>query len=145
MKEGDILFVRTNGNREYVGRSAVFHEGNTSFAFASYLIRARLSEKINPDFAKVYLSLPYARKQMFQTSRTSAGQYNINTQALKAIKFYVPPLNLQQQFAVLCKTITLLNEKQQKSTIEIDKLFDSLLSKTFKVELSQSFQQATIS
>lgn len=30
LKEGDILFVRTNGNREYVGRCAVFHSKGNS-------------------------------------------------------------------------------------------------------------------
>lgn len=50
LRDGDLLFVRTNGNPEYVGRCAVFlgrevaHSGFPSdqFIFASYLIRARL-------------------------------------------------------------------------------------------------------
>ena len=35
---GDLLFVRTNGNPEYIGRCAMF-SGNTRALFASYLIR----------------------------------------------------------------------------------------------------------
>ena len=39
LREGDIIFIRTNGNREYVGRCAVYHQNSNIHAFASYLIR----------------------------------------------------------------------------------------------------------
>jgi type I restriction enzyme, S subunit len=50
LHDGDILFVRTNGNPDYVGRSAVYRGqvmvsagfGPNSTVYASYLIRARL-------------------------------------------------------------------------------------------------------
>jgi type I restriction enzyme S subunit len=42
LKLGDLLFVRTNGRREYTGRCAVFSGEPQEALFASYLIRARL-------------------------------------------------------------------------------------------------------
>lgn len=40
LEHGDLIFVRTNGNPEYVGRSAVF-DLEMPCLYASYLIRAR--------------------------------------------------------------------------------------------------------
>ena len=53
LHDGDLLFVRTNGNPEYVGRCAVFRSDDLkryatqgeNFIFASYLIRARPEEE----------------------------------------------------------------------------------------------------
>lgn len=42
LERGDILFVRTNGNPDYVGRCAVFEPPNEGvWLYASYLIRGR--------------------------------------------------------------------------------------------------------
>ena len=41
LKEDDLLFVRTNGNPDYIGRCAVF-DGPREALFASYLIRVRV-------------------------------------------------------------------------------------------------------
>ena len=133
--EGDLLFVRTNGNRDNVGRSAVFYGGSQMFAFASYLIKAKPSKDLDPIFANTYLALPYARKQLFKSSRTSAGQYNINTHGLKSVKFILPPITLQQKFSSLAKNIQSIVEKQYFSQKEINNLSDLLIKKAFGSEI----------
>ena len=56
---GDILFVRTNGRREYTGRCAVFMGEPEEASFASYLIRARLKpDTLLPQFAQFYATTP---------------------------------------------------------------------------------------
>ena len=50
----DLLFVRTNGNADYVGRSAVIDDSLNGYIYASYLIRARLKDSSN---AGIYLIL----------------------------------------------------------------------------------------
>lgn len=71
--DGDVLFVRTNGNPGYVGRSAVFTHAQVNaadfesedWAYASYLIRARLKQSLlNPWFLQAYLSYPEGRKSV---------------------------------------------------------------------------------
>jgi type I restriction enzyme S subunit len=48
LQYGDLLFVRTNGNRDYVGRCAIF-DLDAPYLFASYLIRARLQQdRVDP-------------------------------------------------------------------------------------------------
>jgi type I restriction enzyme S subunit len=136
LKDGDLLFVRTNGNREYVGRCAVFHEKGGPYAFASYLIRARLQQKrLNPDFVAVLLSFSASRNQLFLRARTSAGQYNINTEGIRSIKIVVPPLSLQEKFVLVLSNYAKLRRRQQESESEINLLFQSLMHKAFRGEL----------
>ena len=133
--EGNLLFVRTNGNRDNVGRSAVFHGSSNMFAFASYLIKAELSKDLDPTFANTYFSLPYARKQLFKSARTSAGQYNVNTHGLKSVKFILPPIDLQLKFRSLVENIQFIIEAQHSSQKEINNLSDQLFKKAFESEI----------
>jgi type I restriction enzyme S subunit len=136
LQDGDLLFVRSNGNREYVGRCAVFHEIGTPYAFASYLIRARLRiDRLRPDFASVLLSFPALRDQLFARARTSAGQYNINSEGLRSVKVIVPPLEHQDRFVSTIKAVRLLQRTQRESTAEVNELFHSLMYKAFRGEL----------
>ena len=90
LKAGDLLFVRTNGNPENVGRCAVFEPSlvvgsgfdPTEFIYASYLIRARLKrEAVLPVVLQQYLHVGEGRHALRAVCKTSAGQYNINTEA----------------------------------------------------------------
>ena len=52
---GDLLFVRTNGRKEYAGRCAVFQGEFQESLFASYLIRVRMKPDIVlPEFVQLY-------------------------------------------------------------------------------------------
>ena len=113
LKDGDLLFVRTNGNPDYVGRSALYEDQRmidagyqpNSCVYASYLIRARLSASISPVFVQAQLSSVQGRRLLRERSRTSAGQYNINTENLATIPLMIPPIALQQVFARKAKAI----------------------------------------
>jgi len=132
----DMLFVRTNGNPNYIGRCGVFESNKENYVFASYLIRARIKKDLlNPYFLKTFLESPLGRKELFSKCRTTAGQYNINTQGLGSIKIPLPPINLQDEFEIRLKTNKELIEQQKHSKEQIDKLFNALLQKAFRGEL----------
>jgi len=131
LKEGDILFVRTNGNPDYVGRCAVFNLRD-NYIYASYLIRARLNiKKVNPFFLTALLMSIPGKSMLREKTRTSAGQYNINTRGLGSLKIIYPPISLQNQFAENVKKVESLKERQKKSTQDINQLFDALMQKAF--------------
>lgn len=140
LREGDLLFVRTNGNSDYVGRSAVFepdimrHAGfdaeNT--LYASYLIRARIRpDAIEPHFLQTYLSSVEGRRRLKERSRTSAGQYNINTDGLASIPVQVPTLTLQSDFVRRCRDVLSIQSQQATATEKAEATFDALLAQTF--------------
>ena len=111
---GDLLFVRTNGNPDYIGRCAVFNDPRRA-AYASYLIRARLKSGgvIAPEYVAGSFTLPTMRKAILQLVRTTAGNYNINIENLGSIQIPVPSMNLQQKYSTI-----VANTRRMTSTTE---------------------------
>ena len=98
LRVGDLLFVRTNGNPDYIGRCAYF-DAQTDASYASYLIRARLAESMSPIFAVHHFNHPRFRPLMLRMGKTTAGNYNLSVEGLSALPVMVPPLALQAAFA----------------------------------------------
>lgn len=100
LSTGDLLFVRTNGSRELVGRCAVFDGGTQDLAcgFASYLIRVRIDQsKVLPRYLSYFLNSTNGRSEIDTRRRTSAGQFNINSENLRSIPFPVPTIAVQER------------------------------------------------
>lgn len=132
LKEGDILFVRTNGNPDYVGRCAIFGS-HGEYAYASYLIRARIDKNIlNPWYLTAFLRTKQGREVMRPVIRTTAGQSNINTEGLGNLTIPLPPIELQNKFAEKVNKILELKTKQKESATEINNLFTSLTNSLIK-------------
>ncbi len=131
LKHGDIIFVRTNGNPDYVGRCAVFNL-EKNFLFASYLIRARVDlSKINPVFLLSFLQTAKGREAMSPYIRTTAGQSNIGIEGLGQIPVPLPPLNLQEEFAGVVARVESLRGRMSEAGRQVEGLFESLLSESF--------------
>jgi type I restriction enzyme, S subunit len=93
---GDLLFVRTNGSRDLIGRVAST-AGAEGLAFASYLIRARPDRsRLEPRFAVIALSSPSLRELIESRAATTAGQYNLNLAALRSLPVPLPPIAEQR-------------------------------------------------
>jgi type I restriction enzyme S subunit len=142
LEDGDLLFVRTNGSRDLVGRSAVFQgDGQvSSFGFASYLIRVRLDQtKVLPRYLAYFLNSTNGRAEIDSRRRTSAGQFNINSENLRSITFPVP--NLPDQARLLehleqreAQAIQLVGELRSAMSDGVH-LRESILRKAFAGEL----------
>ena len=123
LERGDVLFVRTNGNPEYIGRCAVFRERQQA-AYASYLIRGRLKGDgtVDPEYISSGLALPTMRQTILRMTRTTAGNYNISIDLLGRIRIPVPEPKLQQKFsAIVAQTRETLNttETSAKSSLDL--------------------------
>lgn len=95
LRKGDFLINRTN-SKELVGKSAVFNlEG--AFTYASYIIRYRFDTSIVlPEYINILFMLPIVRIQIDTVSRQTAGQCNINSDEIGAIRIPVPSIPEQQ-------------------------------------------------
>ncbi|MCC9606226.1 restriction endonuclease subunit S [Blastopirellula sp. JC732] len=152
LSDHDMLFVRTNGNPEYVGRSAVFNRQLANEAglneqeviFASYLIRLRLKEdSFEPEFVASYLRTPIGRRDVMRQSKTSAGQFNINTQGLKGLAIPAVPRDRQLRFIEVVREIDDLKRSLMYESQCIDlKLNRSLLAHAFSGELTAEWREA---
>ncbi len=142
--EGDLLFVRTNGNPNYVGRCAVFSESAVSglglatseFIYASYLIRARIDhDRLDPVFIREFLLSADGRYGLRAHCKTSAGQYNINIAGLGAVAIPEVPMKLQREFSSKVNQVESSQAFHRTHLAHFDALFASLQDRAFKGEL----------
>jgi len=133
LMSGDILFVRTNGNPDYVGRCAVFEPpDDRRWLYASYLIRGRpLSDVVDSQFLQEQLSSIEGRRRLRERARTAAGQYNINVAGLRSIPIVLPPLDRQHMFAALVRRVRELSAGSATASTVADATFQSLLTGVF--------------
>lgn len=98
LKDGDLLFVRTNGDPAYIGRCAVYRGDPPDALFASYLIRARVDEaRLLPDFVQSYLA-ELGREQLLAAANSASdGKYNIDTGGLRGLLIPMPDLHEQKE------------------------------------------------
>ncbi len=136
LKKGDILFVRTNGNPDNIGRCAVCTE-DIECIFASYLIRTRLFENSNfdPIFIRYLFSMDSYKYKIRKESRTTAGNYNINTKGIKNFDLINVPKKLQQEFIAIYNHISSLKQKMLLQSEELETQFQALSQRAFKGEL----------
>jgi type I restriction enzyme S subunit len=100
--EGDLLFIRVNGAREIVGRcSVVGPDIPNGTIFNDHLIRVRLEDGLDPEFARLCAGLPEARSKIEEAAATSAGQLTINQQVLDAIA--VPDIPVFEQRKIVAR------------------------------------------
>ncbi len=94
LRKGDFLINRTN-SKELVGKSAIFNLDG-EYTYASYVIRYRFDTSIVlPEYVNIMFMLPLVRKQIDAVSRQTAGQCNINSNEIGAIRIPVPSLPKQ--------------------------------------------------
>ena len=101
LSDGDFLITRTNGSKDLVGKSAVFHSDGI-YTYASYLIRYRFdTEIVLPDYINILFMTPIVREQIAVMRRQGGGQYNLNSDEIGAIRIPVP--SIQEQKAIIEK------------------------------------------
>ena len=129
LKDDDIVFVRSNGNKALVGRSIAVYPGNIPTTFSGFCIRYRKydTEIIVPYLLRV-LKLDSMRVKM--TGR-GANIQNLNQQILGTLVIPVPPIELQEQFADFVNQVNKSKVAVQKALDETQKLFDSLMQQYF--------------
>lgn len=119
LKDDDIVFVRSNGNKALVGRSLVVYPGNVPTTFSGFCIRYRKydNEIIVPYLLRV-LKTDSVRMKM---AGRGANIQNLNQQILGTLVIPVPPIELQQQFADFVRQVDKSRFDIKKSIIELER------------------------
>lgn len=128
LKDNDIVFVRSNGNKELVGRSVLVHP-RVLTTFSGFCIRFRLStDSINHLFLLQFLKMPNTRKNM---AGRGANIQNLNQQILSNLDIPVPQIELQNDFAAFVQQIDKSKFTVQKSLEKAETLYKSLMQQYF--------------
>jgi type I restriction enzyme S subunit len=137
LEDGDLIFIRTNGVIERLGLCAVYRGAPDKALFASYLIRARLLDGIDPDYVAYFMGSPIGIAQIASRATPAAdGKFNLNTGIIDSLLVPLPSLDEQQEIARVLEALDRKISLQQRKREVLDQLFKSLLHKLMTGEVS---------
>ncbi len=116
LNAGDIVFVRSNGNKELVGRCMLIDNPPEKVTYSGFCIRARLkdTEKNDPVFWTYHFKNIAFRKAMAGTA-IGANIQNLSQGRLSAYEAIVPEIEKQRKIAnILSKYDKLIDINQKK-------------------------------
>lgn len=129
LRDGDLLFVRTNGVLENAGRCALYRGELEGCYFASYLIRVRVdSTKVLPAFVNEYARTERGRSFLSgRAIRTADGKFNINSGTLKRVLLPLPCLDEQKEIVRQLNLVERKLKLHESKRSALSDLFRTLL------------------
>ena len=98
LKDGDIVFVRSNGSKELVGRAVMVENIDFPLSYSGFCIRFRniRTDILNDRYLLYFFRSPYFREQLKKYSQGS-NINNINQVLLSQISITVPSIEIQKR------------------------------------------------
>ena len=129
LQDGDIIFVRSNGNKKMVGRSVMVFPHNTPTIFSGFCIRYRNFDDsvVLPYLLKV-LKTDSMRQQMYGRG---ANIQNLNQQILSNLSIQIPPIELQREYAEFSNKIDKSKYNIQQHLKIMQELLDKKMEEFF--------------
>ena len=138
LQDGDLLFVRSNGNKELVGRCMAVYPGAEQATYSGFCIRYRIADiSLQATYiAHLFRSTAF-RRVIFQGGQ-GANIQNINQQILSGLPIPIPAEGLQRQFAAIVDKVEALKARYQHNLTDLEALYGGLSQQAFKGELDLS-------
>ena len=124
-KEGDVL-ISCSGS---VGRCCSVPEG-LKFQMVRSAALIRFKNVISPLFAEYMITSDFVQEQI-NASKTASSQANLFQGKIAKLKGFVPPVELQNEFASFVKQVDKSKSVVKESLDEAQLLFDSLMQEYF--------------
>ena len=101
LENGDIVFVRSNGSKELVGRNLLVYPGNTDASYSGFCIRFRMynDDKTTPEYVNFVLDSGVLKKKL-QKDNQGSNISNLNQDILNDLTI-VLPADKQEQVKIL--------------------------------------------
>lgn len=134
LKNEDIVFVRSNGNKNLVGRCVLIYVGDEPCSFSGFCIRFRKStNEVDAYYLTHFLKTEDARKKLVGNG---ANISNLNQKVLNELVVSYPTIQEQQAIVTTLDTLKSKVDKLQKNydkiSQECDALKQALLRKVFE-------------
>jgi type I restriction enzyme, S subunit len=114
LRDGDIVFVRSNGNRELIGRSLFIETPPEEVTHSAFTIRLRfISREVHPKFYAYLFRTPLIRKGLTAYGG-GTNISNLNQDILGDLEIPVPPLPVQRRIADILSAYDDLIENNQR-------------------------------
>ena len=134
LKNEDIVFVRSNGNKNLVGRCVLIHVGEEPCSFSGFCIRFRKStNEVDACYLTHFLKTENARKKLVGNG---ANISNLNQKVLNEFVVSYPSISEQQYIVAtldsLKSKVDRLQENYDKISQECDALKQAMLRQVFE-------------
>ena len=134
LKNKDIVFVRSNGNKNLVGRCVLIHVGNEPCSFSGFCIRLRKStNEVDACYLTHFLKTEGARRKLVGNG---ANISNLNQKILSEFVVSYPSIQEQQSIVdtldSLKSKVDRLQENYDKISQECDALKQAILRQVFE-------------
>ena len=127
LKESDLLFARTGAS---VGKTYLYRQFDGMVYFAGFLIRARIGEGADPEFA-YQATLTDAYKKYVAITSQRSGQPGVNAQEYADYQLMLPSKTEQQQIGMTLRFLDDLITLHQRKLELLRNIKKSLLDKMF--------------
>ena len=142
LKKGDVLLTE-GGDPDKLGRGTVWGEEIENCIHQNHIFRVRLTcDKSTPVYLSWLCGSEYGKRYFLKSGKQTTGIASINKTQLKRFPVLRPPIELQNQFAQHIEKIEQQKQQAQASLEKSEALFNSLLQRAFKGELTSNKARA---
>lgn len=124
LQDGDLLFVRSNGNKNLIGRCIVIKKPPVGITFSGFTIRARLNKsEALPEYIALVFQAGSLNRQLALAGGGNGNISNLNQALLEQMPVGLPNLGFQQELVArlslwdtaVGKTEQLIAAKERRS------------------------------
>ncbi len=138
LQRNDLLLTE-GGDPDKLGRGTLWNDELPECIHQNHIFRVRLTTRLlTPLFLNWIVGSSRGKKYFLRSAKQTTGIASINMTQLKGFPLLVPPLALQQTFAIRIQAIEALKVTHRAALNELDALFSSLQHQAFSGELTQS-------
>lgn len=137
LKENDIIMIRVNGSKEYVGRQILFNM-ECACAYCDHIIRIQYRKDISPKFMLYFSQTREYKDYILQNLVSSAGQNTISRKGLSRLKLNLPLFEEQEEIVRILDSIFEKEDKSKELLDKLDKIDEmkkSILARAFRGQL----------
>lgn len=131
LEPGDIVFARTGAT---TGKSFLVRDCPARAVFASYLIRIRVTDDIDPEYLAHFFKTPQYWTQISSNAR-GAAQLGVNASTLRTLKIPLPILVEQRRIASILNLANSLRLMRSRALNKLDDFIKADFSRMFGGDL----------
>lgn len=139
LQKEDLLIVEGNGSLDQIGRVAIWDGSIDPCVHQNHIIKARLSERVLPRFALLWLLSPLGRDAIVEQASSTSGLHTLSISKVSGLPLPIPPI--QEQQAIVAEydrrnsLADALRATTQASLRRAERLRQSILERAFRGEL----------
>jgi type I restriction enzyme, S subunit len=131
LQEGDIVFVRSNGNRALIGRSLLITKLSENVTHSAFSIRARLTSKSAIPQFYAYVFRSALIRQALSAHGSGTNINNLNQDILTRLPVPFPPLHDQQNVVAVLSGYDDLIENNTRRIQVLEQMAQALYREWF--------------